>query len=61
MIIPLKTALLVSQRSTGEVFGESFISKKDFHSLSKKSINSWSLAKTYRNAIWKYTAVGSFS
>lgn len=54
MIVPLKTASLVSQRSTGEVFGESF------HSLSKKSINSWSLAKTYRNTIWKYTAVGSF-
>ncbi len=33
MILPLNIALPVSQRSIGDVFGESFISMKDVHSL----------------------------
>ena len=33
MIYPLKTAFPVSQSSDGAIFGESFISRKDAHSL----------------------------
>lgn len=33
MILPLNTTLVVSQRSLGDVFGKSLISKKDVHTF----------------------------
>ncbi len=45
MIIPLKTALPVSQRIDGDDFGESFISRKDAHSLLIRLSNSGSLRR----------------
>ncbi len=42
MIIPVKTVFPVSHRSDGEISGESFISKKDAHSLLINGVKSGS-------------------
>ncbi len=45
MVIPLMTALPVSHKSVGHGFGESFISRKDAHSLLMRSLNSGSFRR----------------
>ena len=45
MILPLSTALPFSHSNEGEIYGESFISMKDVHSLLKNESKSASLSR----------------